>query len=685
MSTQKRAEQLKADISSTISVNGKDQGSMDNSSTTNEKTCPKGPKPKPEVDLVDADQLCVPAPNRLQPELQVDLVDEEQLCIPGPSGPEHQVTTNSTQKRDVQLKADISSTISVNGQDQGSMNSSSATNEKTCPKVGKSNKTCAFFQRPWKASKKYFQKNRVEAIGISAQPDPEPPCVPGPKPKSEVDLVDADQLCVPAPNRLQPELQVDLVDEEQLCIPGPSGPEHQVTTKSTQKRDVQLKADIISTISENENDQSGMTTETTGPKGPSAPEPQVTTELSALNDHLTTLNIFRLERRMCKCRVQWTPVTEVWPNVFIGNEETAMDRIKLREMGITHILNTVAYKEYLEGKIDIRADYYIEMNITYNGVLVMDKHRFDISKDLFPASEFIHKALSNTENKLLVHCIDGVSRSATFVLAYLMIHHEMLLEDAIDHVIDKRWVRPSRNFLRQLIALNSNLITQRKQQMENKEDPEAQLVPELWCEPGPSRPKPEPQVRKELLVLENHVPQSVLQLRDRLDECILDWTPVTEVWPKIYIGNEETARNRAKLKGMGINHILNAAKSLKGKVNTGVTYYQGRNINYYEVPAVDKCSFNISDYFFPAAQFIHQALSNPKNKVLVHCKMGISRSATLVLAYLMIHHNMMVEDAIDHVLEVKWIRPNTGFLKQLTILNSDLKSRRLLQLKQEYS
>lgn len=80
---------------------------------------------------------------------------------------------------------------------------------------------------------------------------------------------------------------------------------------------------------------------------------------------------------------------------------------------------------------------------------------------------------------------------------------------------------------------------------------------------------------------------------------------------------------------MGITHILNAAavekrlkvlfempskKSLKGKVNTGVTYYQGRNISYYDVPAVNKCSFNISECFFPAAQFIHQALSNPKSK-----------------------------------------------------------------------
>ncbi|XP_052427293.1 dual specificity phosphatase 29-like [Carassius gibelio] len=316
----------------------------------------------------------------------------------------------STLKKEVQLKADISSTVPENGSDdQGGLNISPATTEKTSPKdtkVKKSKKICAFFRRTWKAVKKCFQKNRVEPIGVSAQPDPEPLCVPGAAPEPEVDLADA----------------------QQLSLSAPSGPEPQETTETQ--------------------------------------ETQVTTE-SMLHNHIL-VNIFQLERRMCKCKVLWTPATEVWPNVFIGNEETALDRAKLKEMGITHILNTAAYKEYLQGKIDTRAEYYTEMNITYYGVLVMDEQKFDVSKDLFPASEFIHKALSNSENKLLLHCSEGVSRSATFFLAYLMIHHEILLEDAIDHVIEKRWIRPNRDFLKQLTMLNSNLKSQRILQLKKE-------------------------------------------------------------------------------------------------------------------------------------------------------------------------------------------------------------------------
>lgn len=52
--------------------------------------------------------------------------------------------------------------------------------------------------------------------------------------------------------------------------------------------------------------------------------------------------------------------------------------------------------------------------------------------------------------------------------------------------------------------------------------------------------------------------------------------------------------------------------------------------------------------------------------------MGRSRSATLVLAYLMIHKNMTVVDAIEQVARHRCIMPNRGFLKQLRELDIEL-------------
>jgi protein-tyrosine phosphatase len=60
----------------------------------------------------------------------------------------------------------------------------------------------------------------------------------------------------------------------------------------------------------------------------------------------------------------------------------------------------------------------------------------------------------------------------------------------------------------------------------------------------------------------------------------------------------------------------------------------------------------------------------------VHCRAGVSRSATLVVAYLMIWKGMTSREALAYTLERRNIRPNWGFLKQLAKLDSRLKKER---------
>jgi hypothetical protein len=52
--------------------------------------------------------------------------------------------------------------------------------------------------------------------------------------------------------------------------------------------------------------------------------------------------------------------------------------------------------------------------------------------------------------------------------------------------------------------------------------------------------------------------------------------------------------------------------------------------------------------------------------VLVHCAGGVSRSATIVLGYLMAKRNMTFESALSHLRAVRpWVNPNEGFAAQL--------------------
>lgn len=64
-------------------------------------------------------------------------------------------------------------------------------------------------------------------------------------------------------------------------------------------------------------------------------------------------------------------------------------------------------------------------------------------------------------------------------------------------------------------------------------------------------------------------------------------------------------------------------------------------------------------------------------KVLVHCLMGVSRSATCAIAYLMIAKKMSASEAIRTVRAQREVRPNDGFLHQLADLDNELRREKL--------
>ncbi|RKP00513.1 hypothetical protein CXG81DRAFT_1481, partial [Caulochytrium protostelioides] len=67
----------------------------------------------------------------------------------------------------------------------------------------------------------------------------------------------------------------------------------------------------------------------------------------------------------------------------------------------------------------------------------------------------------------------------------------------------------------------------------------------------------------------------------------------------------------------------------------------------------------------PAAlDYIHAHAGQGRN-VLVYCQAGVSRSAAVVLAYLMAYHAMSYEQARAHVLAQRPICPNDGFVRML--------------------
>jgi protein tyrosine phosphatase len=89
-----------------------------------------------------------------------------------------------------------------------------------------------------------------------------------------------------------------------------------------------------------------------------------------------------------------------------------------------------------------------------------------------------------------------------------------------------------------------------------------------------------------------------------------------------------------------------------------------KNIVYKYIKIEDKSDSHISDYFDEAIEFIKGAGGDP---VLVHCSYGVSRSASIIIAYLIKEKNMTYEQALNYVKMIRpRINPNRGFRKELS-------------------
>lgn len=139
--------------------------------------------------------------------------------------------------------------------------------------------------------------------------------------------------------------------------------------------------------------------------------------------------------------------------------------------------------------------------------------------------------------------------------------------------------------------------------------------------------------------------------------CIL---PPTNNRGGLYLGQQEAAQksNLAQLQLHGIHLIVNATPRYPN-------YHEQDGISYLRVDVNDEPSANLLLWFDSVAERIEVELSKDRS-VYVHCQMGISRSSSLILAYLIKYHNITREEAYKFTKEKRpKIEPNVGFYQQL--------------------
>ena len=140
----------------------------------------------------------------------------------------------------------------------------------------------------------------------------------------------------------------------------------------------------------------------------------------------------------------------------------------------------------------------------------------------------------------------------------------------------------------------------------------------------------------------------------------------TQILKFLYLGNYKHSSDNKELKKLKINYILNCAIECHN-------YNLPKNVKELHLKVKDIDTFEILYYFDIANEFINKC-KLMGGICLVHCKLGVSRSTTFVIAYLMKYANLTTDEAFEFVKNKRSsIKPNDGFMRQLRMYEKILR------------
>ncbi|KAH9048665.1 protein-tyrosine phosphatase-like protein [Lactarius deliciosus] len=135
---------------------------------------------------------------------------------------------------------------------------------------------------------------------------------------------------------------------------------------------------------------------------------------------------------------------------------------------------------------------------------------------------------------------------------------------------------------------------------------------------------------------------------------------VSEILPRLYISDLQTAEDPAALSALGITHVLSA---MPGRV----ALPSALAAHAMQVPLHDAPFAELAAHLPRTTRYIARALrASPEARVLVHCAMGASRSVAVVCGYLIAAHGLHPAQALELVHARRAAAaPNRGFVDQL--------------------
>eukprot|EP01061_Rhynchopus_euleeides_P020453 TRINITY_DN33261_c0_g1_i1.p1 TRINITY_DN33261_c0_g1~~TRINITY_DN33261_c0_g1_i1.p1 ORF type:complete len:196 (+),score=69.69 TRINITY_DN33261_c0_g1_i1:75-662(+) len=132
-----------------------------------------------------------------------------------------------------------------------------------------------------------------------------------------------------------------------------------------------------------------------------------------------------------------------------------------------------------------------------------------------------------------------------------------------------------------------------------------------------------------------------------------------EIIPGLYLGSKLAAADREALRDCGITAVLNTAREIP------CYHKDDPDVRYMELEMNDDADDDIASHFDGSIAFIRHCIEQG-GAVLVHCQAGISRSASIVIAYLMATGGASLREAFMQAKEKSSnLQPNQHFFAAL--------------------
>ncbi|KAK9113601.1 hypothetical protein Syun_020398 [Stephania yunnanensis] len=172
-------------------------------------------------------------------------------------------------------------------------------------------------------------------------------------------------------------------------------------------------------------------------------------------------------------------------HIYLGSEAVAKNREILRQNGITHVLNCVGFV----------CPEYFKSDLVYKTLWLQDSPSEDITSILYDVFDYFEE-VREMGGRVLVHCCQGISRSTSLVIAYLMWRDGQSFEDAFQFVKSARGVtNPNIGFACQLLQCQkrvhavpvspTSVLRMYRMAPHSAYDP-LHVVPKMLSNPGPS-------------------------------------------------------------------------------------------------------------------------------------------------------------------------------------------------------